>query len=95
MAKNRIERRKKHSEYKAVFGSGMKEVDERILEMQQVEVEMIRDGGGLKSLDPLQKQYKALAASISMLCQEPDIADIVLEYLRSQNELTEARRKGQ
>ena len=33
MAKNRIEWRKKHTEYNAVFGSNMKEVDERIEEL--------------------------------------------------------------
>ena len=49
------------------------------MEMQKVEVEMIRDGGGC--IDPLQEQYKALASSIIGLCQEANIADIVLDYL--------------
>ena len=60
-----------------------------------IEVEMIREGGGIKHLDPLQRQYKALASSIGKLCSEPDIADIVLEYLREQHEINEARKNGQ
>lgn len=55
---------------------------------------MIRDGGGIKKLDPLQEQYKALASSISLLCQEPNIADIILDYLRSQHDMLEARKSG-
>ena len=94
MAINRIKWRKKHSEYKAVFGHGMQEVDERIAELQMVEVEMIKEGGGISNLDPLQQQYKALASSITKLCKEPDIADIVLKYLQQQNELNQARKNG-
>ena len=54
MAINRIKWRKKHSEYKAVFDNGMQELDEKIAELQMVEVEMIKEGGGLNSLDPIQ-----------------------------------------
>ena len=35
-----------------------------------------------------------MACSISLLCQEPNIADIILDYLASQNEMLEARKSG-
>ena len=55
MAINKIVQRKKHNEYQAAFNSDMQQIDDTIMQMQKVEVEMIRDGGGIKKLDPLQE----------------------------------------
>jgi len=46
-----------------------------------VQVELIRDGEAVKQVDPLAKQYMALAGSIILLCKEDSIDEIVLEYL--------------
>ena len=95
MAINQIAQRKKHNEYQASFNQDMQQIDETIMKMQQVEVETIRDGGGTMRLDPLQEQYMGLASSIIALCQEENIADIVLDYLKGQNELAEMRDRGE
>ena len=50
---NRMEHRKEMSKYKAAFDSKMDHLEDAILDMQKIEVEMIRDGGGLSQLDPL------------------------------------------
>ncbi len=79
---NRIERRKKLSGYQAGFDQNIQKIQESMMKMQIVEVEMIRDGGGVKKLDPLQTQYQALATSIKLLCEEPDIDNIIVDYLK-------------
>ena len=50
---NRVERRKKHTRNQADFNQNIQNIDESMMELQKVEVEMIRDGGGVKQLDPL------------------------------------------
>ena len=57
MAKNKDMWRQKMHDNKAIFDQKFQELEEALTDMQHVEVEMIRDGGGVKKLDPLQKQY--------------------------------------
>ena len=51
--------------------------------MQEIEVDLIRYGGGVKKLDPVQSQYQALTTSIRNLCNDPNIAETILDHLRT------------
>ena len=62
--------------------------------MKMVQEELIRDGYEAKS-DPVKEQYLALAGSITMLCKEPNIVDIVLDYVRREEQIWEAGRDRQ
>ena len=55
--------------------------------MEWVQVELVRKGEiqDLKKNDPLAKQYIALAGSVVLLCKEPNIDQIIIEYLEEQD----------
>ena len=57
------------------------------MQMQKVQVELIRDGDAINQVDPLAKQYMALAGSIILLCKEDNIDDIVLKYIEEMEPL--------
>ena len=65
-----------------------------MLEMQEIEVDLIRYGGGVSKLDPVQSQYKALTTSIRNLCADPDIAETILDHLRTTYESICLRKQG-
>ena len=48
MAINRIERRKRLHKNQVELNQNLQNLDEKMVQLQKVEVEMIRDGGGLK-----------------------------------------------
>ena len=83
MGINRVANQKRFQQNQAMFEERKGMLDDAIMQMQKVQVELVRDGEAQKfaSDDPLAKQYIALAGSISMLCQEPNIVEIVMEYL--------------
>ena len=49
----RINQRKENEENEKEYKKKLQEVDERLLEMQEIEVDLIRYGGGVKKLDPV------------------------------------------
>ena len=79
----RVERRKENRAHEAEYQKRLQEVDERILLMQEIEVDLIRYGGGRGRLDPVQAQYQALTTSIRNLCTDPNIAETILDHLRT------------
>ena len=71
-------------------------MDTLILEMKQAELDIANLGerGAGSQFDPVQNQYYALATSIASLCQEPCIANTVVDYLKSQEDIVKRRKQG-
>ena len=49
----RIKQKKENDENEKEYKKKLQEVNERLLEMQEIEVDLIRYGGGVKKLDPV------------------------------------------
>ena len=90
----RLEQRKENQANEAEYKERLREVDERILEMQEIEVDLIRYGGGVSRLDPVQSQYKALTTSIRNLCTDSNIAETILDHLRASYDSICLRKQG-
>ena len=79
----RIKQKKENDENEKEYKKKLQEVNERLLEMQEIEVDLIRYGGGVKKLDPVQSQYQALITSVRNLCNDANIAETILDHLQA------------